>query len=512
MADTALLDYQAKVDRLKTLRADAGKVTEEWEAAEALAAKDNKSLDPEKRKELHARFLALKGQIDPLKESITAADDMLKAKQFVRECDIALDSPARIPFNPDQVESDLAARRSDIQYGRVGQLRHFSLAGPNTLPQNLRENRRQALLSGLVLLRQTRMHQEWANSRLAAHGYDTSAKLASITPFQGEDGNSTGGYLVFPEFMATLIRLMEQYGVLRRLAYVVPMTSDTLNIPRRAGGTTVYYPEENTLITASAMAFDKIQLIAKKYAQLTLWSSELNEDSVISFTDLLVEEMAYQFAKAEDFNGAQGDGTSTYAGVVGFLQALVSGKNGITPTASIVTPAASNGTTTVAALAAATAANGGGLVTWNKLLGTLPVYAEGRAKFLMHKTVFWQGIAPIIEAAGGNIAMYLSSGIPLKFLGYDVEMMQAMPNAANISGASATPALKAVAVLGDVQSTVYMGDRRTPKVITSNERFMEYDQLGIQMSERVAITCVPGDSVDPVNQPGPMVVLTLPAT
>ena len=200
--------------------------------------------------------------------------------------------------------------------------------------------------------------------------------------------------------------------------------------------------------------------------------------------------------------------------MIGFLYALANptGVNGVVPSASVVTPTAGQSTTTVAALAAATAANGGGLVSWNKLLGLLPIYAKGRAKFYMHKTVFWQGIAPVVEAAGGNIAMYLTTGIPLKFLGYDVEMMQAMPNVSQISGASASPALTAVAVLGDMLNTCFMGQRREMKVITSNERFMEYDQLAIQVSQRVAIKNVVGDSVAPTLQAGPMVALTLPAT
>ena len=499
MAATAT-DYSAKCDRLGVLRGDLKKRQEEAEAAGKFTPEGKAKWD-----ELCKEFAALK-------EDVLGADALTQAKQFVHDCDLALDAPRKVPTSPEEIEADLTAAREDILLRRTNpseKLRFYRPHGETR--EGMSKNRKSALLSGLGLLTQVKMHGDWARAKLAQHGINAE-RLAQISPFAAEDGQSMGGYLVFPEFERTLIDLKEQYGVLGRSAYKMPMNSDTLNIPRRAGGTTVYYPEENTLIPASAMAFSKVMLLAKKYAQLALWSSELDEDSVIAFTDLLTAEMAYQFSKAEDFNGAQGDGTSAYAGVTGFLQALVSGKDGVVPTASIVTPAAGNGTTTVAALAAATAANGGGLVTWNKLMGLLPIYAEGRAKFYMHKTVFWQGIAPIIEAAGGNIAMYLVGGLPLKFLGYDVEMMQAMPNISQISGASATPALTAVAVLGDMLMTCYMGQRREMKVITSNERFMEYDQLAIQVSQRVAINNVVGDSVAPTLQAGPMVALTLPAT
>jgi HK97 family phage major capsid protein len=482
--------YKEKCDRFNALRAELKTVQDAAEQAGAYS--------PENK----ARFDKLAAEATALKKEILGADAVTQGQQLLREFDEAADSPAPRQLQPEQVEQQLKADRKNYLRGTY-KPRNFKLGSRE-------ENHRAAYDSGLVMLARTGSGaiQEWSRLRCAERGID----LLQISPFMGEDGQATGGYLVFPEFEATLIDLKEEYGVIGRNAMRIPMTSDTKLVPRRAGGTAVYYPGENGQIPASAMNFDQVQLIAKKYAQLSLWSTELNEDAVVNFADILAAEMAYQFAKAEDFNAAQGDGTSTYAGVVGFLQALVSGKNGISPTASVFTPASGNGTTTVAALAAATTANGGGFVTWNKVLGALPVYAEGRAKWFMHKTVFWTGIAPLIEAAGGNIAMYLSTGIPLKFLGYDVEFMQAMPNQSAISGASATPALQAVAVLGDMGITCFMGTRRGVTVKTSDQRFIEFDQLAIQCTERVAINNVCGDSVAPTVAAGPMVALTLPAT
>jgi HK97 family phage major capsid protein len=329
--------------------------------------------------------------------------------------------------------------------------------------------------------------QDWAKQKCANAGMN----LESLTPYQSEDGNVSGGYLVFPQFEATLINLKEQYGVLQREAFKVPMASDTLIIPRRAGGTTVYYPGENTQLTESSMKFDQVQLFAKKYAQMTRWSTELNEDSVIAMADLLAGEMAYQFAKAEDANGFNGDGTSTYAGTVGLLTKFKSGTNGVIPTASVVT---ATGHTTLGATT---------LVDWNNVVGTLPLYAEGRAKWYMHKTAFFGGIVPLIEAAGGNIANYLVAGAPLKFMGYDVVFCQAMP-----TNSSLTTATYGV-VLGDMSITSYMGTRRGVTVRTSDQRYIEFDQIAIQSTQRVAINNVVGDSVAPTSVAGPMVCLKL---
>jgi len=473
-----------------------------------------------------AKFDRLAAEAKVLKAEILGADDETKRRRLLTELEEAADAPRSNRPSADQIESQLRQGRSDFENGRYS-LRYFKASRTNG-----KSAHELAYESGLVLLARagTGGAKEWALKRCAERGM----QLATISPFQGEDGSSSGGYLVFPEFERNLINLKEQYGVMQQLAYRIPMASDTLIVPRRAGGTAVYYPGENTQLTASAMQFDQVQLIARKYAQLALWSTELNEDSVIAMGDLLSGEMAYQFAKAEDFNAAQGDGSANYAGVVGFLQALAIGKNGVVPTASLVTGSGTSctgtgwagggqttcinggysghGYTTPALFAAGTAANGASFNAWNQVVANLPIYAEARAKWLMHKTIFWGMIAPIIESAGGNVAMMLLQGIPLKFLGYDVQFMQAMPIANACSGTTAatSPAVTIPAVLGDVGNTTFMGTRRGVTVRTSDQRFIEYDQLAIQCTERVAINNVCGDSVAPLIQAGPMVGLQLP--
>lgn len=307
----------------------------------------------------------------------------------------------------------------------------------------------------------------------------------------GEGSNVQGGFLVHPEFEAVLINLKEQYGVLQQEAYRIPMASETKSIPRRAGGLTVYYPDEHGEITASEMKFDLVQLVAKKYAALTRYSVELNEDSIIAMTDILAGEFAYAFAKAEDRNGFIGDGTSSYAGVAGILHKMQYGTNGVVPSASVST---ATGHTSVGALT---------LGDFEAMVGMLPVYAEGRAKWYMHKTVFWAGPARLIDAAGGNIAIYLSTGTPLMFLGYEVVPVQAMP-----TNASLTTAEYAL-LLGDMQSTCHMGLRRGVGIASSEDRYFELDQLALKATQRVAINNVVGDAEAPTSNAGPMVCLKL---
>jgi len=77
------------------------------------------------------------------------------------------------------------------------------------------------------------------------------------------------------------------------------------------------------------------------------------------------------------------------------------------------------------------------------------------------------------------------------------------------SAAATSPANTIPYVLGDMTNTTFMGTRRGVTVRTSDQRFIEFDQLAIQCTERVAINNVVGDSVAPAIQAGPMVGIQL---
>lgn len=395
------------------------------------------------------------------------------------------------PTKPDMAEGMKAARNGTYA------LRYFK---PVDNSLNSRHDANQlAYTAGMTLLARCGKNavSEWAHDKCKAAGIDVN-KLA---PYMSEGGNTDGGYLVFPEFEATLIDLKEQYGVYQRDAFRIPMASDSLSIPRRAGGTTVYYPEESEETTRSSMKFDQVKLVPQKYAQLVRWSTELNEDSVIAMADMLVSEMAYQFTLAEDTNGFIGEGGASHGRTIGILYKLINAVNGTTPTASVHT--ALSGNTTVTLL---------DLVDWEAAVGILPIYAEPRAKWYMSKTVFWGGPAKLMDAAGGNTSAFLASGAPPRFLGYDVVFTQVMPTNSNVTGADANAVVSIPAVLGDLALTGYMGMRRGVTVKSSEHRYIELDQLVITATQRIAINNVVGDSVAPTTAAGPMIALQCAAS
>ena len=281
-----------------------------------------------------------------------------------------------------------------------------------------------------------------------------------------EGTNYLGGYLVPPEFSTDIIDLREEYGVARRVARVVPMASDTLTIPRRVGGLTAYFVGEAAAITASDKTWDQINLVAKKLAALTLWSSELNEDAMISIGDDLAGEIAYAFSQKEDECYFNGDGTSTYGGITGVRQKL------------------RDVDATIANIKGLQVATGNAyseivLSDFHGVLGRLPLFARNGAQWIMSATFFDTVAHKLRTAAGGNTVVNIADGGVPRFLGYPVVLSQVMPTTEANS--------QICALLGNFRQGSTFGDRRLLSLALSTEYKFAEDQLAIRGTERFDI-------------------------
>jgi HK97 family phage major capsid protein len=285
---------------------------------------------------------------------------------------------------------------------------------------------------------------------------------------QIENVNEYGGVLVPPEFDRMLIDLREQYGVFRRNARVTPMNSDVKVIPRRNTGLTAYWVGEAQEITRSTKTWDSVQLVAKKLAALVAYSNELNEDAIINLGDDLASEIAYAFALKEDQAGFLGDGTSAYGGIVGLLPKIL----GLHATIA-----------NIAGLKVGTG-NLYSEITLNDFIGAqglLPVYADSpRAKWFMHKSVFYNVAARLEAAAGGVTATEIREGFRRPtFLGYPVEFVQVMPSVEANS--------QIFAVFGDLSLAATLGDRRRTTLFTDPYSLSSTDMVQLRGTERVDI-------------------------
>jgi HK97 family phage major capsid protein len=281
-----------------------------------------------------------------------------------------------------------------------------------------------------------------------------------------EGTNYLGGYLVPPEFSTDIIDLRETYGVARQVARVVPMSSDTLTIPRRVGGLTAYFVGEASTITNSDKTWDQINLVAKKLAALTLWSSELNEDAMISIGDDLAGEIAYAFSQKEDECYFNGDGTSTYGGITG-VRSKLRNVDGTIANIKGLQVATGNAYSEIV------------LSDFHGVMGRLPLYARNGAVWIMSATFFDTVPHKLQVAAGGNTVIDIANGGVQRFLGYPVVLSQVMPtNEANS---------QICALLGNFRLGSTFGDRRLLSLALSSEYKFAEDQLAIRGTERFDI-------------------------
>jgi HK97 family phage major capsid protein len=281
-----------------------------------------------------------------------------------------------------------------------------------------------------------------------------------IRAAQGENVNTDGGYTVPVETSGEIIRLVEEYGVARRHARVYPMMSNTLNVPKRAAGNTAYFVEENNAITTSNVTFTNVGLNAKKLAVLNPFSSEVNEDSVANMADIIMADAALAFAAKEDdcvFNGAGG---TTHGGITGILSGVAAGSIGT------ITGLTSFATVTAALLDAA--------------IAQLPGYARNR-KIFVHSYVAEAVFNRLSRAVGGITRAEFTKDGPITYYGgYEIVPTQVMP----ITGTTATY----FGVVGDLSTAVAFGDRRAITMQLLQERYAEYDQLAVKVTERFAAT------------------------
>ncbi len=283
----------------------------------------------------------------------------------------------------------------------------------------------------------------------------------------GTTPNSAGGFLVPEEFSQTIIDLRETYGVFRRNTRVVPMGRDTMLVPRRSGGVTIYPIGENpaAAITQSQPSWSQVRLTAKKCGGLTLMSTEVAEDAVIDMADWLANEAAYAFSLFEDQCGFIGDGTSTYLGIRGLANILVAGT-------LIGSVDATSGHDLFSEI---------DITDLQNVMSKLPEYARRNAKWYCSAVALDMVFGRLMANAGGNTIQNMEGGYGRSYMGYPIVVSQVLP--------TSTSAINDVAMLyfGDLAMSSTMGDRRDMMVFPSEHRYMDTDQIGIRFTSRFDI-------------------------
>ena len=301
---------------------------------------------------------------------------------------------------------------------------------------------------------------------------------------QGVEGVfSKGGAIVPDEMSQAIIDLRETFGMARQILRVVPMNSDSMLIPRRTGGVTAVFVGENTEPTASDKSWDQVGLNAKKLGAQCKFSSEYAEDAVIDVAEDLASEIAHAFAEKEDDCLWNGDGTSSFGGIVGVRPKIIDGAHGAGAQDAV------SGTNTFAEIAQ---------VDLDTVMALIPKFAESGARWYCSRPCKALVFDALAAAAGGTTMMMLGDRPQPAFLGYPIVIDQKMP--------TSTGDLVNLAMLffGDLSMAATMGDRRGFRVRLLEERYAELDQLAVVAFERFDIVVHDlGDGTDA----GPLVAL-----
>jgi len=447
------------------LRQEIGELFDQCEAITAVATEENRGLDAAEQKDVDAILAEIGEERGPEGRptgkwaEVKRAERIESHRQRLVEQRVGgLSSDTREDGLPQFVIPKAA------RYG-TKKLRSFVGDGGDY----------EAYYCGRTIL--ARLNHEPSIAWCRDHGIDVRAALST-------GDNTLGGFLVPAEMDSRIIDLREQYGVFRQYAYGTSMGSDSKTVPRRKSGLTAYAVGDNDTITASDKNWQNVELIAKKWGVLSLYSSEIDEDAVISIADNLADEMAYAFSLKEDQCGFIGDGTSTYHGIRGITVGIGS--------ASVAT--AASGNVSFETL---------DLDDFEAAMGKLPEYAAMGAAWYISRVGYYASMARLMAAGGGNAIQDLGRGPELVFMGHPVRISQVL----NTTSGTDASAIKALFGRLDLSST--LGTRRGTSITVSTDRYFELDQIGIKGTTRFAIN---NHDVGDSTNAGPVVAVKTAAS
>ena len=169
-----------------------------------------------------------------------------------------------------------------------------------------------------VTLRMRGKEIEWDASSVARTAGFFKAILAKDTialKAVSEGVDNEGGYLTPTEFRAEVVRELFDIGVMRGVARVIPMNTDSLEMPTLSARPAAYWKSEHAVITTSSAEFGQVTLTPYVLITRIPASREIVADSAINIVSFFTQLFAEEIARAEDKAFFTGSGSGRPTGV-----------------------------------------------------------------------------------------------------------------------------------------------------------------------------------------------------
>lgn len=133
------------------------------------------------------------------------------------------------------------------------------------------------------------------------------------------EGTTTeGGYLVPEELRAEVFRILPDVTIMRKIARILPMASNSLKINSLSARPVAYWTAEYASKSTTSAEFDQIELSPNDLVCLIPVSDQLLADANINLVQFIIELFAEAIGLAEDKAFFTGSGTGQPAGISGY--------------------------------------------------------------------------------------------------------------------------------------------------------------------------------------------------
>lgn len=276
------------------------------------------------------------------------------------------------------------------------------------------------------------------------------------------DASRGGSFVPPPAFEATVIELLNDYGAARKLVPFKPTPIEGAYQPRWDSDLSMTWNTEGATLADQDPATSSVFVRPKKLTGYIKLTRDMIEADASGIADQCFRSFARAAANKEDAAFFSGDGTSTYGGIVGILNAI----------GSAATVTSTN--TTWATLV------DGDVQT---MMGKIADFAgQGSLEITCTRSGFFEIFNRLNVAKGGITYQEAANGqVIYKVLGHDVILNNIMPTTTATSTVSA--------YFGDFAMGIKAGQYGTLEFAQSDQRYFDEDSIALRVIERVDINC-----------------------